>query len=69
MISVQEAINEQLREGERLRRRMKGLDDNESSDDDVDDDTVTKENLLNEATSLLHDIENDVAQQHKGVFQ
>ena len=34
-----------------------------------DDETVTKENLLNEATSLLHDIENDVAQQHKGVFQ
>ena len=48
---------------------MKGLNDNESSDDDVDDETVTKENLLDEATSLLHDIENDVAQQHKGVFQ
>ena len=69
MISIQEAINEQLREGERLRRRMKGLNDNESSDDDGDDETVTKENLLNEATSLLHDIENDVDQQHKGVFQ
>lgn len=63
----QEAINEQLREGERLKRRQKGLDDDESSDIS-DDENVSKETLMNEANSLLHDIEQD-NQEHKGVFQ
>lgn len=55
-----------MREGERLKRRQKGLNDSDSSEDD--DDNVTKESLLDEANALLNDIEKNQGE-HKGVFQ
>ena len=64
---VQEAINEQLREGERLRRRIEGEKDDDSSSEEAED--ASNEALLREAQSVLADIDGDAEQTHRGVFQ
>ncbi|KAK8799386.1 hypothetical protein JH06_3687 [Blastocystis sp. subtype 4] len=62
--NTRDAINEQLREGEKLRRRMEGQGDDSSSEEDVDD---TK--LLDEAEAVLKDLNAEVSQPATGVFQ
>ena len=66
-----EAINEQLREGERLRRRIEGANDEDSSSDSESDGDgdAQNESLLREAQSVLAEIDGDAAQTHRGVFQ
>ena len=55
---------EQLREGEKLRRRMEGLGDESSSEEEVDD-----SKLVDEAEAVLRDLDADAAKPASGVFQ
>ena len=59
-----------MREGEKLRRRMEGLQDENSSENESDENgEVDNAKLLEEAGAVLDDLDNDTAQRAKGVFQ
>ncbi|KAK8822672.1 hypothetical protein WA556_001566 [Blastocystis sp. ATCC 50177/Nand II] len=60
---TREAINEQLREGEKLRAKMQG---EEASSEEEE---ATKEELLEDAEAMLREIDADKEQEHRGVFQ